>query len=470
YNDYWKMRNVPYLKPRLLFGNFSDYILFRKSAPIVTSEICDQFPGEPYVGVFYGTAPALVVKDPKLVKLVLAQDFYYFNGRENTDYAYNEAVTTSIFFNGGDHWKVLRQNLTPLFTSVKLKNMFPRIKECAEEMDTFLEKEIKISENINSKSLLARYSMECIINCVFGLRANTLKRDKGVNPFVILGEQIFDTSTMTGLKIISRSIWPSLFYALGFKLFDKNIELFFNKLFAEARKNRKKERILKKDFLDLNDKRIERIKVNEDLLVAQCTSFFGAGFETTSSTLNYLLYELAKNKRAQDRVQEEVDAYFNRYDVIKYECLNEMPYLEACIDETLRLYPTLGNLTREVMHSYTLPTGLRLQKGDRVHIPVHHIHRHPDYFQDPMLYQPERFFGDEKMKIKPYTFMPFGEGPRVCIGARFSKMVMYAGLLTIFRKYRIELADTPLSLKMRPVTIVTQTSTIVHVKFIPRDL
>ncbi|XP_046964170.1 uncharacterized protein LOC124533044 [Vanessa cardui] len=490
-NDYWKKKNVPYLKPKLLFGNFSDYILFKKSASNVTCEICEQFPDEPYVGVFYGTATALVIKDPKLLKLVLAQDFCYFNGRENTDYADREAATKSMFFTGGDFWKVLRQNLTPLFTSSKLKNMFPTIAECAEEMTTFLEEEKKISENIASKSLLARYSMDCIMNCIFGLRANTLKRDNGVNPFVIIGEKIFDTSTVRGLKIIARAIWPSLFYALGFKLFDEKIELFFKSLFIGARKNRSKDKSSMKNFVDLilswekesyitgyrinncdsSEKNIERIEVNDDLLVAQCTSFFGAGFETTASTIDFLLYELAKCKRAQDIVLEEVDAYFNKHGVIKYECLNEMPYLEACIDETLRLYPTLGNVTREVMSSYTLPTGLRLQKGDRVHIPVDFIHRHPDYFPDPTSYRPERFFGEEKKKIKQFTFMPFGDGPRVCIGARFSKMVMYAGLLTIFRKYRIELPENmPLTLKLRPVSIVTQISTNLRVKFIPREL
>ncbi|XP_050353668.1 cytochrome P450 6B1-like, partial [Nymphalis io] len=300
-NDYWKKKNIPHLKPRLIFGNFSDYILFRKSAPIIVSKICDQFPDEPYVGVFYGTAPALVVKDPKL---------------KNTDYANREAITKNIFFNGGDPWKVFRQNSSPLFTSAKLKNMFPTIKECAKEMDSFLEEEI----------------------------------------------------------------WEEETYIVGDS-------------FANS---------------ESSDKKIERMEVNEDLLVAQCTGFFGAGFETTSSTLNFLLYELAKNKRVQGRVLEDVDAYLSKY--------GEMPYLEACIDETLRLYPVLGNVTREVMSNYTLPTGLRLQKGDRVDIPVYHIHRHPDFFPDPTSYRPERFFGDEKKKIKQFTFMSFGEGPRVCIG------------------------------------------------------
>ncbi|XP_050353664.1 cytochrome P450 6B2-like [Nymphalis io] len=490
-HDYWKKKNVPHRKPKLIFGNFKDYIFLRKSRQTVIREIYDQFPDEPYIGVYYGTAPALVIKDPKILKLVLTQDFYYFNGRENTDHANREPITTNLLLNGGNHWKVLRQNLTPLFTSAKLKNMFPIIKECAEELDPYLKDEIQISGNINIKSLLARYSMECIIRCVFGLRANTMKRDAAINPFVTIAEEINSTPTRAGLKNIGRSIWPDLFYALGLHLFDDKIEKFFNRLFTGARKSRSTDTSIKNDFVDLilswekqqyitgdsfsnnqtNDKKIERIEVNEDLLVAQCTLFFVAGFETTSSTMNYLLYELAKNKQAQERLIEEVDAYFNKHGDIKYECLSELPYIEACIEEALRLYPVLPVITREVMSSYTLPTGLRLQKGDRVHIPIDYIQRHPENYPDPTAYRPERFFGDERKKVKPYTFMPFGEGPRVCIGARFARMVMYAGLLTIFRKYRTVLGDNmPDTLEFKPASNILRATIKMYVKFIPREV
>ncbi|XP_050353663.1 cytochrome P450 6B5-like [Nymphalis io] len=490
-HDYWKKRKVPYLNPRLIFGNFRDYILLKKSRTEIMCEICDQFPDEPYIGVFYGTAPALVVKDPKILKLVLTQDFYYFNGRENTDYAHREPITTNLFSNGGDHWKVLRQNLTPLFTSAKLKNMFPTIKECAEEMDPYLKDEIQISGNINIKSLFARYSMECIIRCVFGQKANTMKRVNAINPFVKIAEAIDTFPTTMGLKIIGRAMWPGLFYALGLQMFDDRIEKFFGHLFRETRKNRSTETTIKKDFVDLilgwekqqyitgdsfsnnqtNEKKIERIEVNEELLVAQCSLFFSAGFQTTSSTINYLMYELARNKQAQERLIEEVDAYFNKHGDIKYECMSELPYIEACIEEALRLYPVLPAITREVMSSYTMPTGLRLQKGDRVHIPIYYIHRQPENFPDPTVYRPERFFGDEKKKIKPYTYMPFGEGPRVCIGARVARMVMYAGLLTIFRKYRAVLGDNmPDSLEFNPMAPVLQATIDMYVKFIPREV
>ena len=125
----------------------------------------------------------------------------------------------------------------------------------------------------------------------------------------------------------------------------------------------------------------------------------------------------AKNKYVKDRLIEEIDAYFlKQNDVIEYDCVNELPYLEACIHETLRLYPVLGLLTREAMGQYTLPTGLTLEKGDRIHIPVYHLHRNPEVFPEPELFRPERFYGEERKKINPFSYLPYGNGPRICLG------------------------------------------------------
>ena len=84
--------------------------------------------------------------------------------------------------------------------------------------------------------------------------------------------------------------------------------------------------------------------------------------------------------------------------------------------ETLRMHPVLGILTREVMDDYVLPTGLKLDVGVRIHLPVYYMHHNPDYFPEPEKYKPERFLPENKDDIEPYTFFGFGTGPRTCIG------------------------------------------------------
>ncbi|XP_050352999.1 cytochrome P450 6B7-like [Nymphalis io] len=489
-HDYWKKRKVPYLKPSLLFGNYKDYILFRKNLPNVAQDICRKFPNEPYVGVFYGTDPALIIKDPNLIKLVMAKDFYYFSYREVSQHLHKELITQNMFFNGGDKWKVLRQNLTALFSSAKMKNMFPLIESCASALEDALNREMTNQNTIEIKSLLARYTMDCIGSCAFGINTGTLTAKSSSNPFTIMGEKLFDVTNYGGFRLVSRAMWPALFYRLGFTLFDNDIIHFFNKILTEVFESRQYKESSRNDFVDLilgwkkksyligdsitkfntGAKTTISLNVDDNLLIAQCTLFFAAGFETTSTTTSFILYELAKRKDAQTRVLEEIDDYYQRHEgKIEYECINEMPFVQACIDETLRIYPVLGVLTREVTENYTLPTGLLLEKGTRVHIPVYDLHHNPEHFSDPEEFRPERFLGDERKNIKPFTYMPFGEGPRICIGLRFSKMPIVAGLLTILKNYSIELAEgMPRTIDFQPRALVVHAIGGINIKFIPR--
>ena len=82
----------------------------------------------------------------------------------------------------------------------------------------------------------------------------------------------------------------------------------------------------------------------------------------------------------------------------------------------MRKYTTLPSLTRCCTQPFTLPTGHKILKGDVILIPLWSLHHDPQYFPDPEKFDPERFSPSNKELIKPYTYMPFGEGPRVCIG------------------------------------------------------
>ncbi|XP_034827798.2 cytochrome P450 6B2-like [Maniola hyperantus] len=490
-HDYWKKKNVAHLKPLPLFGNHLETILLQKHVTQVTHEICQQFPKEPYVGALFGTRPALIVKDPELLKLVLSKDFYYFSGRDVSDYSHREQVTKNVFFSGGDEWKIQRQNLSPLFSSAKIKGMFYLIKDCADQLERLLEEETKSLQYIDARVLFARYTIDCITTCAFGLNPNTMNpiRD-ATNPFMTIGEKIFDTSRTRGFKMHFRIIWPSLFYALRLRMFEKRVFSFFHSLLTNIFTNRQTVKSTRNDFVDLilswkqnnhitgaklgnknSDKETVSLEVNNELLVGQCVVFFGAGSETTATSLSFVLYELAKNQEIQQKLIAEIDAYFEKSNgAIEYACINELPYLEACIDESLRLYPALGVITRDVMDDYTFPTGLRIQKGDLIQIPVTYIHQNPDYYSEPEQFRPERFYGEERKNIKPFTFLGFGEGPRTCIGQRFSKMPTYAGFLTIFKNYRIELAENmPSHVKLETTSIVITPASEINLKFISRN-
>ncbi|XP_023934973.2 cytochrome P450 6B5-like [Bicyclus anynana] len=490
-HDYWKKRNVPYLEPSLIFGNYKEAILLKKHQSQVTFDICSKFPNEPYIGTFFGTDPALVVLDPNLLKLILATDFYYFSGREVNDYSHKEVITRNVFFTGGDKWKIQRQNLTPLYSSSKIKGMFYLIQNCAKQLEELLEEETKYSQDVDAKVLLGKFTMDAITSCVFGINSDIMKKEtSSTNPFSVLGSKIFDRSKIAGIKLYFRQMWPALFYALRLSIFDPSINDYFVRILKGVFESRSNAKSSRNDFVDLiltwktgkvitsesmsnlktGEKKTLTLEVNDELLASQCVALFGAGFETTSTVMSFTLYEIAKNPEVQKKVLEEVDLYFKRHNgEIEYECVNELPYLVACIEEAVRLYPGVPVNSREVMDDYTLPTGLRLKKGDRIHIPMNFIQRHPRYFSEPDKFNPERFYGDAKKNITPFTFSPFGEGPRICLGMRFARMPMHAGLLAVFRNHRVELSeDMPKTIPILPYSIVITPSIPIKLKFLPR--
>ncbi|XP_028026755.1 cytochrome P450 6B5-like isoform X1 [Bombyx mandarina] len=488
--EYWKRKNVPYAKPVPFFGNYMRYITLQSYIGDVMQKLCQQFPDRPYFGSFYGTEPALVLQNPEIIKQVFTKDFYYFNSRDNSDYNHNEVVTRNLFFANGDKWKVVRQNLTPLFSSSKMKNMFYLVEKCNHSLEDMLDKETKDLQIIEIRSAMIRYTLDSICSSAFGIETNTLSEGGEYSPFANMGSIIFSPSITRGLKWISRSMWPGIFYKLGLQCFPAEIDDFFERLLTEVLENRGYKPTNRNDFVDLilslkqNDyltgdglvpKNVDAkkvtVKVDDALLIAQCVVFFGAGFETSATTLSAALYELAKNPEAQRRAQEEVDELLLKHNnKLNYDCLAELPYLEACMNEAMRLYPVFPNITRETVADYTFPDGLRIDKGMRVHVPVYAIHRNPDNFPDPEEFRPERHLGDAKNDIKQFTFFPFGEGPRICIGMRFGKMQTIAGLITCLKKFNFELADgMPRTLAFRSTTLLTQPSTGLFLKATPRD-
>nr|AFP20589.1 cytochrome CYP6AE48 [Spodoptera littoralis] len=491
---YWEQKKVPHLPPKPILGNFSEYILQQKYYGHVEQDICDKFPEEPYVGSYFGTEPALIVQDPEFIKTVMTKDYYFFSGREASAYSKNEALTQNLFFTYGDRWKVLRQNLTPLFSSAKMKNMFHLIEKCARIFENMIDQDVQKCKDIEVRTLTAKFTMDAIGNCAFGVETWTMVKTENnpFTPFTKIGDIIFDTARLRALKVVMRSIWPAIFYGCGGKSLPADVDNFFYNLMTGIFKGRNYKPTPRNDFVDLllkfyNNKTVTTgdsmknmkgdseekvtLKVDEEFLIGQCFLFFAAGYETSATTLSYTLYELAKNPKAQELAIQDVDNYLRRNDnELKYECATELPYVEACVDEALRLYPVLGVLTREVIEDYTFSTGLKLEKGLRVHLPVYHMQHNPKYFPEPEQYRPERFLGEEKNNITPYTYFPFGEGPRLCIGMRFAKMQITAGIITILKKYRVELAPgMSEKLQFEPRSIITAPIGGIRLKFIERE-
>ncbi len=161
-------------------------------------------------------------------------------------------------------------------------------------------------------------------------------------------------------------------------------------------------------------------------------AFIVAGHETTALTLAWALYLLGFDEAAQERAREEArDVLGDR--AAGAEDLERLPFLRAVIDETLRLYPPAAFLSRQAREVDEL-AGHRVLPGDTISVPIYAVHRHRELWPRPDAFDPGRFEGGSP--VGRYAYLPFGDGPRVCIGARFAVQEAVIILATLLARFR----------------------------------
>lgn len=167
----------------------------------------------------------------------------------------------------------------------------------------------------------------------------------------------------------------------------------------------------------------------------EAMTLFLAGHETTANALSWTFYLLARHPEARARMEAELDALDR---TPSYEDLKALPYTLAVFKEAMRLYPPAYVLGRKPVEDVVIGDRL-VRKGSIVLANVFGIHRREDLWPDPEAFDPARFLGDKERQLPRCAYMPFGAGPRVCIGNHFALMEGHVLLATIARRVRFEL-------------------------------
>ncbi|XP_049644657.1 cytochrome P450 3A12-like [Suncus etruscus] len=184
-----------------------------------------------------------------------------------------------------------------------------------------------------------------------------------------------------------------------------------------------------------NSKKVTAHKALTDQeVVAQMVNFGLAGYETTTNSLSFTIYLLATHPNVQLKLQQEIDSTFPNEAQPTYDALMQMEYLDMVVTESLRLYPATGRLDRVCKKDVEI-NGLLIPKGTVVVIPILVLHKDPELWTKPEDFCPERFSGANKNSINPYVYMPFGAGPRNCIGMRFALMNLKLALVKILQNF-----------------------------------
>ncbi|XP_077294134.1 putative cytochrome P450 6a14 [Arctopsyche grandis] len=425
-------------------------VMGREQRPKYILEHYQMFPNEKYFGQYGGIKPELVVCDPDLIRQILIKDFNNFTDRFHGRDFEADVLMQNILILEGEKWREVRHKLSPTFTSSKLKNMFYLIVERGEEFRKYINSIETNDKAIDCNELAAKFTTEVIGSVGFGVSMNCMSDDNA--PFRKQGRTIFEMNFQKAFTYILSAVSPNAAKFLKISFFSRQLNTFFLNSIKDIVKQRENTNVKRQDFVDLllelrknssfeskSSKSSGNILIDDKFMTAQAFVFFAAGFETTANVIGFTLHELAYNLDVQEKVIDEITDVLNTFNgKLSYDAISKMTYLEMVIMETMRKYPAVPALPRICTKQYTLPgTDLVIEKGMVIIIPVFPMHYDPKYFPEPEKFIPERFTPEEQRKRHPMVYLPFGDGPRNCIGKKLGIMQSMVALVSILRDYSV---------------------------------
>lgn len=181
-------------------------------------------------------------------------------------------------------------------------------------------------------------------------------------------------------------------------------------------------------------------KMSPEEITANALDLMAAGVDTTALTLAWTLYSLGCNPEVQEKLRGEVQSVVGSDSTVTPEHIQRMPYIKDCIKETMRLYPIAPNNSR-VLENDLVVSGYNVPAGKYFLFPTLAMGRLPDLFPEPDRYFPERWSRENKATINAFSSLPFGFGPRMCVGRRIAVMELYIALAQIMKTFRVQYRD-----------------------------
>ncbi|KFQ74500.1 Cytochrome P450 3A29, partial [Phaethon lepturus] len=470
----FKKLGIPGPQPLPFLGTFLEY----RHGVLNFDQMCFEKYGKIW-GIFDGRQPVLAVLDPILIKNILVKECYtIFTNRRK--FGLSGILELGLHVAEDEKWKRIRAILSPTFTSGKLKEMFPIINHYGEILVKNIEKKAANDEFVTMKDIFGAYSMDVVASTSFSVNIDSMSNPN--DPFVTNIKKLLKISFLNPV-VIFLVLFPfvtPLLKKMEVTLLPSKVMDFFQDVFIKMKKEREKgsstDRV---DFLQLmvdsqssNDSskpaETDSYKsLSDEEILAQALIFVFAGYETTSSTLSYLSYNLATHPDVQQRLQDEIDANLTNKATPTYTTIMQMDYLDMVVNESLRLFPPAGRIERVCKKTVEL-NGVTIPKGMVVIIPTYVLHHDPAYWPEPEEFRPERFSKDSRESVDPYTFLPFGAGPRNCIGMRFALLVTKVALVVLLQNFSFRTCkDTPIPLVMDTKSFMQPKQPIV-LKMVPR--
>ncbi len=368
-----------------------------------------------------------MLADPAGMKHVMLDNLANYPKSEIMRRMLRPAIGESLFNADGVDWKWQRQAVAPVFTHRNVVALAPAMTATAERVSQRLAACGGRAE-IVSEMLTATFNVICDV-------ALSGRKHFDGDTFSKAITQYFRTAGRASL--LDFLGFPEWFPRPGELLAGSSVRTMHSMVAAAIEARRSQSTGLADDLLDYmlaaEDPETGHRMTAEDLIY-NMQFFIVAGHETTALALSWALYLLANMSQIQDRARVEAQAQLGGRAAGAAD-IAAMPFIQQILEEAMRLYPPVGLLARTVREQDEL-CGRVMRPNDTVFLPIWALHRHELLWERPSEFDPDRFDSIRGPRRDKYQYLPFGAGPRVCVGANFAMMQAQIILATLIQRFR----------------------------------
>lgn len=387
---------------------------------------------EPYVHVRSGIGgPLLVANDPGLIKHILLDRSKSFKLARVRQLVLKPILNEGLLTAENPIWKRSRKAMAPVFTPRHIHGFAGGMLKTSK---TFADRFADMNGTFDMAQQMSELTYDVLAETLFSGEV-----PGNPNEFAEKVEILFETAARVDpFDIIQLPEWiPRYTRIKGRKVLkyfrDSVRETVGTRMAAIERGDQ-----IPDDFLTLllnqsGPSGLSRSEIEDNVI-----TFFGAGHETTARALGWMFYLLANAPEERAKVEQEALTVTSTYDD-PLEWVERMPYAMAALNEAMRLYPPAPAISREATEE-TEWNGLTIAKGTQAMILPWTLHRHRQYWEHPDSFMLSRFLPKNAEKIHRYQFLPFGAGPRVCIGASFALQEAMIIIGVLMSQYRFDMA------------------------------
>lgn len=416
------LSQIPTVKGEFLLGSMREFTRDTLQFLLDTRPVGD------LIRANFGPFPLYISHSPDINHEILVSKASAFEKTQMTKRALNQAVGQGLFTNEGESWKRQRKLAQPSFHTRRIASYADVMAQYARDLSN----KIKDQQIVDVDIEMSHLTMQIISKTVFDAHV------EGENEMTHAVNTVLKTADSRFNNLFPLPDWLPTPANQRMKQALRYMDTVIQSFIDERRQSGEDKGDLLSMLISAQDEE-NGTGMSDKQLRDECMTIFGAGHETTSGTMTWAFYLLAKHPDIAEKLYAEIDSVLGDR-LPTFEDLPNLPYTEMVIKETMRLYPSAWGVTRQSTTPVTIG-GYDFPKDSLFMLSFYGVQRDERYFSNPDVFMPERFTPENEKLIPKHAYIPFGAGPRVCIGNAFAMMEARLILATWAQRLRFELIE-----------------------------